>query len=439
MGAPLLGVPNTGGTANMMSMDVTRLGALANLDAWLDTMHVQYHYSGPVSHWWESGLIYAGPLYDWRYEGLVDGYLTLYTRTSNPRFLDKAIAAGNVLISQQLPDGRFRRSSFQFGPIAGGTPHEASVDVALLLLSLAGLDSDGRFLDSATKNLDRYWVKCLWDGTGFRDQPDHPVYVANKHGTLLEALILHSRLTGREWTTYVDACRTIILRTQATFGPQYGGCVHAGIGASKLAIPIYTARALNGLLSYRDWRRTTIDDDAIRRGADFLLRHIRPGGVAWGTYGTGQRSNNPVMVAGAGDVLRFLWRLSLTDLGNTNISKACESISRTLVTQQQPSGGIPTARGFSRKGLAYTPSLPEFRDVLPVVGWVDKTFRALALMIPSGSSLPAAAPVAYHTEVSWQGQRLRYTETSDSICMRDRHHIRFLWEKNSPVPKTLVL
>ncbi|HET8669242.1 MAG TPA: hypothetical protein VFM05_01070, partial [Candidatus Saccharimonadales bacterium] len=74
------------------------------LDAWLQTMRDERGYSGPVTHWWQSCLLYCGPMADWRYEGLICGYLNLYSISSQQQWLDRAITAGEDLLQAQLPN-----------------------------------------------------------------------------------------------------------------------------------------------------------------------------------------------------------------------------------------------------------------------------------------------------------------------------------------------
>ena len=45
--------------------------AVANLDAWLDTMRSPDGYGGPVAHWWQNCLQFTGAGLDWRYEGII--------------------------------------------------------------------------------------------------------------------------------------------------------------------------------------------------------------------------------------------------------------------------------------------------------------------------------------------------------------------------------
>ena len=143
--------------------------AITGLDAWFDSMRVEWPspgYGGPVVHWWNHSLAYQGAGFDWRYEGIVAGYLTLWQRTGDIAWREKAIRAGNDLVEAQLPDGHFRNSAFELNPGTGGTPHEAAADVALLLLARElRSEIDGprdRFLHAAVHNLEAYWLEMLW-------------------------------------------------------------------------------------------------------------------------------------------------------------------------------------------------------------------------------------------------------------------------------------
>jgi hypothetical protein len=60
--------------------------ALADLDAWLQTIHQPRGYAGPVAHWWQNRYRYTGPGLDWRYEGILIGYSLLYQKTGELRW-----------------------------------------------------------------------------------------------------------------------------------------------------------------------------------------------------------------------------------------------------------------------------------------------------------------------------------------------------------------
>lgn len=421
-----------------MTVDATRIArALAGIDAWLEGMRGPDGYTGPVAHWWETNLRFTGPLFDWRYEGIIDGYRTLYVKTGSEMFLERAKRAAEDVLAAQLPDGRFRSSSFQFGPIPGGTPHEAAVDVGLLLLARTmrehGLAGHERYQTAAQENLERYWLGVLWTGQGFMDQPYNPVLVANKHATLLEALLEYSDVTGRDVGEFTAACLRVIHSAYVWYGPQAGGIVHLGIGPSNLAVSIYTARAMNGILSYYLRGRDSALLPILEGGTAFLRRLLTNEGVAWGMYESGSMAMNPQVIAGAGDVLRFFLRGAKIGLRTEDAS---ERLTAILLGAQSPTGGLPTARGFAAKGLAEPSRVLDVRDVLPVVGWVDKTFRALALLLPQGHPLPTSTTLEHEARVVWRGKTTTFRESASQFEVTgSRGELTYAWRKGSWAPQ----
>jgi hypothetical protein len=72
--------------------------AVARLDAWLETMRGARGYGGPVTHWRQQSFIYTGPGRDWRYEGIIAGYLELWRVSGASLWLDRAVRAGDDLL-----------------------------------------------------------------------------------------------------------------------------------------------------------------------------------------------------------------------------------------------------------------------------------------------------------------------------------------------------
>src|SRR3972149_10196250 len=78
---------------------------VAGLDAWLEGMRQVGGYGGPVVHWWDDCLEYTGPGLDWRYEGVIIGYLNLWAASGEECWLAKAKKGGDDLVAGQLPSG----------------------------------------------------------------------------------------------------------------------------------------------------------------------------------------------------------------------------------------------------------------------------------------------------------------------------------------------
>ncbi|HLO13263.1 MAG TPA: hypothetical protein VK206_00425, partial [Anaerolineales bacterium] len=176
--------------------------AVSRLDAWLETMRGPSGYGGPVAHWWQQSLMYAGTGLDWRYEGIIIGYLQLWERTNDAGWLIKARRAGDDLLSGQLEDYHFAASAFELNPASAGTPHEAACDAGLLRLALAlreaGYEDWEKYATCAERNLRMFYIEQLWDieAQSFRDDTHVPSFVPNKAATACEALFLLTKVTG---------------------------------------------------------------------------------------------------------------------------------------------------------------------------------------------------------------------------------------------------
>ena len=175
---------------------------IARLDQWLQSMRGPRGYAGPISHWRESSLLYCGPMADRRYEGIICGYLALHRNTGQTLWSSLSVPqAGEDLVAAQLPSGKFRNSAFQQGPMEGGTPHEAAVDIGLLELAQA-LRASGdatwqSYFEAACRNVEGYLLGELWDGKGFRDQPWNNTLVPNKTSTCQSQALIPSLKPSR--------------------------------------------------------------------------------------------------------------------------------------------------------------------------------------------------------------------------------------------------
>ncbi len=414
--------------------------AIGRLDAWLDTMRGPDGYGGPVAHWWQNCLQFTGTGLDWRYEGIVIGYLNLYERTGDERWLAKARRAGDDLVRGQLPSGNFRNSAFELNPCTGGTPHEAACDLALLRLAEAlrdRQDSEWRtYLDTAQRNVHLYYVKSLWDADArsFRDHPRIPSFVPNKAATLAEALLALARLTGDSMPAETYALPTLdaVLAHQIQGGPLDGAIYQYSANGRPVAkfFPYYIARCVPGLLTGYAWSDEERYADAARRALAFVLRRrCEDGGFPQVVYPGGRANRYPQWIAAAGDILR-----AMALLQPFGFDADPQPTLEWLLRGQLPTGGFRTARGFASQVSQREPGpLPEFRDVLSVCGWADKAFRYLTEALPTPADLRAgsAAP-PFETDCTLRGRVVRYRETDEAIEVRWGDTVLYLWRKGAP-------
>lgn len=376
------------------------LTAIQGLDRWLEAMRVHWPstgYGGPVVHWWSQSRTYQGTGLDWRYEGVIAGYLMLWGRTGEPAWLDKAIRAGDDLVAGQLPDGTFRNSRFEQNPGTRGTPHEAAADVALLLLAQAlserALRESDRYLAAARRNLETVWFGQLWDDPSqtLWDSPGVPSFVPNKAATFVEAVLLLSELTGDsdliEHYVVPTGQRILAMQVGATGDGLQGAIAQNRFADQVVAayFPLYIARCVPVLVALYEITSDGAFREAALAAASFVVRVREPdGGFPQVLYPRGRLTRFPRWMAGVGDMLRAfnsVSRLGVEIDGGPTLSWLLDGV--------RSDGHIATAEGFGR----ITPLIgrrARAYDNVGVVGWCDKAFRALIELTPS-VSIPLAS------------------------------------------------
>jgi hypothetical protein len=379
------------------------------LDRWFDAMRVTWPtpgYGGPVVHWWNHCLVYQGTGLDWRYEGIVDGYLTLWRRTGDQRWLVKAMRAGDDLVEGQLANSCFRNSMFELNPGDGGTPHEAAADVALLLLAQATQaardPSTSRFLATAEHNLRSFLMGRLWheeSGTLW-DSPGVESFVPNKAATFVEAVLHLATLLPEPGLVERYALPTgqhiLAMQVHRPDDVLDGAIAQNRFGKRVVEsyFPLYIARCVPALLGI--WERT--GDEQFRDGAVAAARFVArvrdaDGGLPQVLYAGGRRNRQPRWIAGAGDVVRAL---ALAAQHAEGLDPA--PTVGWIVRGARPDGRIAAASGFGRV-LPWVTRRDRVADEVGVVGWCDKAFRALAPIADPGlldSEVTVQPPSAIH-------------------------------------------
>jgi len=413
--------------------------AVLQLDAWLDTMRTPEGYCGPVAHWWQDCLHFTGAGLDWRYEGIILGYLNLHKRTGQNRWLAKARRAGDDLVRGQLPTANYRNSSFEANPYPGGTPHEAACDLALLCLARvlkeAGDPAWQGYAATAEKNLRAFVLGVLWDNDrrAFRNAAGDPGFVPNKSATIVEALLAWAALSGddepaahyaRPTLESIVACQIRAPGNRLDGGiPQRVDKEHA----DGRYFPFYIARCIPALTQGAAFFGDERYEDAARAAAAFLLRHRLPdGSFPQVIYGNGRANRYPQWVAGSADILRAL---DLVGDGGANGSREA-TLNWLLAGLQGPTPR--TAHGFAAQvSQATPPALPDFRDLLGVVGWADKAFRHLTGLVTPGSLTLTPPNAKMEVPCLFQGSEALYQEDEGTIEVRRHGELLYRWRKGS--------
>lgn len=419
---------------------------VANLDAWLETMRVtdaagRSGYGGPVVHWWQNCLAYTGPGLDWRYEGIILGYLALWHKTGEARWREKACRAGDDLVEGQLSGGNYLHSSFEQNPYSGGTPHEAAADLGLLRLALALRDSGDarwqRYAETAARNLRCYYLERLWDGAAqhFRDHPDVPSLVPNKACTLAEALFARAELAGSDELIVRYALPTLnaVLALQVHAPAHLAGAIPQDVQHRRVThkyFPYYVARCIPALhLAYEHTGRPRYLNGAVA-ALRFVVGWVGDDGLLPQVVYPHEVNAYPQWIAPLGDVLRAVHEHD----------ERLAALQDTLLAGQLPSGGMATARGFGAqiKQRQRGERLPDFRNNLPVAGWADKAFRYLAGELPAGATLPPAALAPTETLCDVKGRLATWLETEAEMSLVAGKRTLYRWQKGQPWAQTVA-
>jgi hypothetical protein len=414
--------------------------AVAALAAWFETIHGPDGYGGPVAHWWQQSLVYTGAGRDWRYEGIIAGYLHLWERTNDRRWLQRAQRAGDDLVHGQLPNGHYVASAFEINPATGGTPHEAACDVGLLLLASAvrqaGSDDWQRYATCAKRNLCAFYVDQLWNPTtqAFNDSPGIASFVPNKAATSCEAFFLLAEITHNAVWAERYALPTLkrILEHQVRDGSRLDGAIaQNSFGTRVIAkyFPIYIARCVPALLRGYRWTNDERLLDGALRALRFVARWTNPDGSCPTVVYHNQRINRyPCWIAPLGDVLR-----AADEARPYGFDGDLSAMQQRLLAGQDPSGGIQTATGFAAQAGGQVAEIPDVRDVLHVAGWCDKAFRYLAAH--AGPNLPTMTSSTFETACIFQGTPMRLIETPQMLEISDPKGVGYRWRKGQPWPE----
>lgn len=414
--------------------------AVARLLAWLETMRGPGGYGGPVAHWWQQSLLYTGTGHDWRYEGIIAGYLSLWQRSGDPQWLALARRAGDDLVEGQLASGHYAASAFEINPAAGGTPHEAAVDLGLLLLAdaLRSIESPDWqiYAECALRNLRTFYLAQLWDAQvrAFRDHPDMPSFVPNKAATLCEALFLAAEISDNADWVEAYALPTldhIVAHQMRAGGPLAGAIAQNSFGKRMVLryFPIYIARCVPALLRGYHWSGDERYADSALQAMAFIARWINAdGSLPTVIYANRKIARFPTWIAPVGDVLRA------ADLVRPyGFSANLDPLVQHLLAGQDDSGAFQTARGFAAQAGGRPGALPDLRDVLHVVGWCDKALRYLAAQV--GPYLPVGESKPFTVECVFRGQRLQLLETPKQLQLVGRYGVCYRWWKGDPWPE----
>ncbi|MCF7849194.1 MAG: hypothetical protein K9M45_10105 [Kiritimatiellales bacterium] len=402
--------------------------ALANLESWLDTVHGPDGYYGPVVGMRGQSLAYCGPGFDWRYEGLLDGWAALYKTTGRAEWLDRMETACREIAAAQLLNGAYRNSYFEDNPFEGGMPYEPAM-MAAVCRTRSCLEAAGRGTDAIDLMIERFverrlvrelWCKSLQTFNNWM-QSDFTNYSPAALSDIMEILIAYADLSHEEnyVTHYAVGAAQSILGIQAKTGALAGGIP---VSRTKRTVysPFLLARCLPALRMMAERTGDQAYSDAARLAYDFIIGQRLDSGFPLLIHADLPPSIGPRFTGALANIYTCMERAGFDQ-------PVCFTNDfEFILSRQTKRGGFSTAEGF---GLRKNAPLPDWRDVMPCAGWNDKIYALLASLHSGKIPRPETSAVVRHVTVS--GKPAIYTEDSNRMHIEgEKSGILFDWNKN---------
>ena len=396
-------------------------------------------YTGPLADWWQHGFTAMGTPLDWRYEGIIVGYLALWRRTGDGHWLAKAQWAGDDLLAGQSPAGYFAHGATGRAPRRHRGSHAAACATALLELALALREARSPvwqpYAAAAEVTIHGSILGTLWDAERevFRQSPTATTFIPHEAASICHMLFRQAEL--KHVAAVVDeyalpALHAIVARQIRAAGDPLDGAIPfrvTGTQPSSQFLPLCVARVVPALLQAYAWTRKTLFLEAAWRGFAFVQRCGNDDGSFPAVVYPGGRANQyPHWIAATGDVLH-----AAAALRAHGISTNVDATREWLLAGQDRSGGIVTARGYGSRVQQRLKSLPDVRDLLHVVGWSDKALRGLAG--EATDALPRQETGRNERRCTFRG-RLILTQSKELIEIRRGREVRYRWRKGDDWP-----
>jgi hypothetical protein len=393
--------------------------ALSALEEWITSIHSQEGYHGPAIGFKGHSIGFCGAGFDWRYEGLIDGWIALHQQTHRDEYLDRIEQAIKELASAQLRNGSFRNSYFEENPFEGGMPYEPAT-VAALCRARTLLASTQRSTTTVDRIIERFLerrcIRELWCKTEqtFNNwmQSDFDNWMAAAVAPIAEILLFYANETQNEaYTTHyaAGAIQSILALQQAN------NLIAVSQYKKKLIIPLLTARCLPALVQFGE--QTNDTSYTKRAEAIFQALEETASDLGYPTFCSPDHpaSYTPSFTGATAGILNACARAGFH-------SSRLHPLMDQILKRQNKAGGFETAVGF---GYHKTADQQDWRDVIPCIGWNDKIYHLLARHSDGGLSRAETSAVVKHVFI--RKQTGIYTEDAKHIQIED-HKGRLVYE-----------
>lgn len=410
--------------------------ALARLEGWLQTMQGPDGFYGPVVGLRSTAMTWCGAGYDWRWEGLLDGWTQLHRKTNDTIYLDRIDNAMYLLQKAQLANGAFRNSAFENNPFEGGMPYEPIL-ISAVMRALHYMNEIGHpWPSGAAEMVERFveerLIKELWNKTlkTFNSwlQSDFDRYSPPAVAAIVETLCLYAPISPnhKRLAHYIEGAANALLASQIRSGPLAGALPLSNQSGADV-VPSLSARGLPAFAHLHAYTGNAHFVKALTDLATFIRSAMqRDGGAASLMFAHRPHRITPCFIGATADILRSFTRANILD-------PALEATQLSWILQHQTaSGAFETAVGFGSN--QQHGEVPDWRDVIPVCGWVDKVYALLCTHVQTPIALQPGTPVS--RTVTVHGESAIFREDADQMSLSSDQTQWFSWRKRTICPTT---
>jgi len=403
--------------------------AVNGIEQWLNTIHGEDGYYGPSTNRKNYSIKYCGAGFDWRYEGILNARCLLFQATQDKRYLDEIMSDISEICSVQLANGCFRNSYFDLNPAEGGMPHEPAMLAAVCRARQILKNADHKTPNELDGVLSRFvenrllielWNRLLLT---FNDwtQSEFEFYNSVSVAACIEMLTEYSTVadTKENLQKYINGAADSLLEIQIRKGQLSGAIPLSNRSGSAVSLSA-TARSMVGLhLAYQSTGECKYKDATVS-AAKFLAKKMKTGINRNFLFSPdGQAQSDLVIFGEVADVLISAERVGMADVFDV------DSIVSDILERQLPSGAFMTAQGFRAQQKSTT---PDWRDIMPVCGWIAKIYNLLAHLHPEAKE--EFKPESWSKDGTIGGKTATMSESNTKIVMQNRKgNFIYSWEK----------
>lgn len=363
--------------------------ALSKQISWLQTWKTKKGaYNGYVVHRHDLKRMFKIHDTPWSQGPIINGYLNLYLKTKDNKWLQEAIQAADLQCKRLHKNGKYIYAGFEddrFSSLVHNSlANCALLDLAKILIDEGNNENAQKYLKIVKENIDLYIIGVLWNENfgAFKFSeidyytPNVTRFVVNMNSVAVESLIKLSILTGeKKYQEYAMRVGEWILTEQIESTDTENGGINYSQVQPRVLISIYTALAMRGLddLFYitEDQRYLKM----MKKAAIHLKNLVDPETkLFYHAIINGKIVKYPQFVAGAGIILK-----ALDDTEKLTGEKYnYQDIFKVILRNQLPNGGFSNFIRYRGKDNSRSKI---WENIVPIVGWNAHFFEFLTRKI----------------------------------------------------------